>query len=162
MMEIDRLRLRYENLMGSIQRVRELGLIDREEATYLTSIFRDEFLSQCRASSLQVEKIIFNHPATIVFWADGTKTVVKMGRGERFDMYHGFTAAVAKKVYGNNTRVKKTVHKFEDSYRKNLEKKMERQTCCCCFSEDLRTAVNRHSGRYPWGSTSNEGADENE
>ena len=76
-------------------------------------------------NAFDVQKVIFNPPATIVFWGDGTKTVVKTMSGESFDMYHGFTAALAKKVYGNSTRVRKTVHKFKDSYHKNLEKKRE-------------------------------------
>lgn len=32
-----------------------------------------------------IEKVIFNDPATIVFWSDGTKTVVKAQNGEEFD-----------------------------------------------------------------------------
>jgi len=123
------------------------GFITKDESLGMSRAISSEyrgFHDDIDDTSMTVRKIIFNFPATIVFWADGTKTVVKMGRGERFDMYHGFTAAVAKKLYGNNTRVKKTVHKFEDSYRKNLEKKMERQTCCCCFPEDLIEEANRH------------------
>lgn len=138
------------------------GFITEGESVAMVRAISNEhrgFHDDIDDTSMTVRKIVFNFPATIVFWADGTKTVVKTARGELFDMYHGFTAAVAKKVYGNNTRVKKTVHKFEDSYRKNLKKKMENQMCCC-FPEDLIDS--RHSGRYPWGSTSNEGADENE
>lgn len=69
-------------------------------------------------TSVNVKKIIFNSPATIVFWGDGTKTVVKTMSEESFDMYNGFTAALAKKVYGNSTRVRKIVHNFKDSYYK--------------------------------------------
>ena len=76
-------------------------------------------------NAFDVQKVIFNPPATIVFWGDGTKTIVLTMSGESFDMYHGFTAALAKKVYGNSTRVRKTAHSFEDSYHKNLEKKRE-------------------------------------
>lgn len=52
-------------------------------------------------------RIIVNGPATIVFWEDGTKTVVKCIDGEPWDIYHAFTAALAKKVYGNNSRIHK-------------------------------------------------------
>ncbi len=117
-------RARYENLVRGIQRIRELGLIDWEEATYLTNAFRHEFLSQCGARvphfstderepySLAVNKIVYNPPATIVFWGDGTKTVVKAAAGTEFNAYHAFTAAVAKKLYGNNSRVNKIVNKW--------------------------------------------------
>ena len=52
-------------------------------------------------------KIIVNGPATIVFWEDGTKTVVKCAKGETWDIYNAFTAALAIKVFGNNSKIKK-------------------------------------------------------
>lgn len=52
------------------------------------------------------KRIIFNNPATVVFWADGTKTVVKTMEGDKFDEYAGFAAALCKKIYGNNSKVK--------------------------------------------------------
>lgn len=56
------------------------------------------------------KKIIFNPPATIVFWEDGSKTVVKCRKGTEFDPYYGFTCALAKKVYGNNSQVNRIVN----------------------------------------------------
>jgi hypothetical protein len=95
-------------------------------------------------TSVDVKKIIFNPPATIVFWGDGTKTVVKTMNGESFDMYHGFTAALAKKVYGNSTRVRKIVHNFKDSYYKSDAKETNQhvgvgfpfQPSCRCEIKD--------------------------
>lgn len=52
------------------------------------------------------ECILKNGPATIVFWKDGTKTIVKRKKGEKEDPYYAFTAALAKKIYGNNSRIK--------------------------------------------------------
>ena len=51
-------------------------------------------------SSIKVKEVIFHDPATIVYWEDGTKTVVKC-QGEEFDKENGLLAAIAKKVYGN-------------------------------------------------------------
>jgi hypothetical protein len=56
-----------------------------------------------------VKRIVFNDPATIVFWEDGTKTVVKCSENETFNPYMGFCAAVTKRVYGNNSRIQKYV-----------------------------------------------------
>ena len=47
-----------------------------------------------------INKVIFNDPATIVIWADGTKTVVKADR-EKFDPEKGLAMAIAKKFLGN-------------------------------------------------------------
>ena len=50
---------------------------------------------------IQIDKVIFNDPATIVFWKDGTKTVVKAGNDEYFDKEKGLAMAISKKVLGN-------------------------------------------------------------
>ena len=49
----------------------------------------------------KVKKVIFNPPATIVYWFDGTKTVVKAQDGEIFDKEKGFAMACTKKFFGN-------------------------------------------------------------
>lgn len=46
------------------------------------------------------KKVIFNDPATIVYWKDGTKTVVK-AEGESFDPEKGLAMAIAKRHLGN-------------------------------------------------------------
>ena len=45
-------------------------------------------------------KVIFNDPATIVMWDDGTKTVVKC-EGEKFDPEKGLAMAITKKALDN-------------------------------------------------------------
>jgi hypothetical protein len=47
-----------------------------------------------------IKNVIFNDPATIVIWADGTKTVVKAGR-DFFDEEKGLAMAICKKIMGN-------------------------------------------------------------
>lgn len=48
-----------------------------------------------------IKKVIFNEPATIVFWSDGTKTVVKCGDDDIWDPEKGLAMAVTKKFFGN-------------------------------------------------------------
>ena len=55
-------------------------------------------------------KIIYNDPATIVFWRDGTKTVVKRMEKEKFNPYTAFCAALAKKLFGSNSAVNRIVN----------------------------------------------------
>ena len=65
-----------------------------------------------------IKKVIFNDPATIVFWTDGTKTVVKAQDGDLFDCEKGLAMAIVKKVYGNKgnycNEFKKWLCKDED------------------------------------------------
>lgn len=49
--------------------------------------------------SLKIKRVIFNDPATIVLWQDGTKTVVKV-HDEPFDAEKGLAMAILKKLCG--------------------------------------------------------------
>lgn len=49
----------------------------------------------------KIKKVIFNKPATIVFWSDGTKTVVKCGENDIYDPEKGLAMAISKKALGN-------------------------------------------------------------
>lgn len=49
----------------------------------------------------KIKKVIFNDPATIVFWADGTKTVAKAHGDDKFDKEVGLTVCIAKKALDN-------------------------------------------------------------
>lgn len=51
--------------------------------------------------NIEIVKVIFNEPATIVIWSDGTKTVVKAQNGETFDREKGLAMAICKKAFGN-------------------------------------------------------------
>lgn len=53
---------------------------------------------------LKIVDVIFNDPATIVFWSDGTKTVVKTQDGECYDPEKGMAMAFCKKLMGDNKR----------------------------------------------------------
>ena len=55
------------------------------------------------------KRIIYNNPATIVFWKDGTKTVVKKNEKEKYNSYNAFCAALAKKIFGTNSEVNRIV-----------------------------------------------------
>lgn len=48
-----------------------------------------------------IEKVIFHDPATIVYWTDGTKTVVKTQNSEKYDPEKGLAMAITKKTLGN-------------------------------------------------------------
>jgi len=51
--------------------------------------------------TLKIVNVIFNDPATIVFWDDGTKTVVQTREDDTFDHEKGLAMAISKKMLGN-------------------------------------------------------------
>ena len=63
-----------------------------------------------------ITNVIFNNPATIVFWSDGTKTVVKCDERDEFDPEKGLAMAICKKYFGGgfyNDIFKKWIPKEE-------------------------------------------------
>ena len=103
---------------GFIESLEALELVEPDAKICEKEELRKEILSKMATInvaetksfySLNVSKIIFNPPATIVFWEDGTKTVVKCAAEDEFSEYYGFLAALGKKVYENNSQIKKLI-----------------------------------------------------
>lgn len=72
-----------------------------------------------------IKNVIFNAPATIVVWGDGTKTVVKCAPGEVYDPEKGLAMAMAKKMLGNEGNYynifKKWLPEEEDEFELNID-----------------------------------------
>lgn len=66
----------------------------------------------------KIKNVIFNDPATIVFWNDGTKTVVKCGKDDTFDPEKGLAMAISKYFFDN-------AGYFNDVFKKWIPKKGE-------------------------------------
>lgn len=49
-----------------------------------------------------IKKVIFNDPATIVLWGDGTKTVVKCSEGDTYSKWAGLAFCICKKLMGDD------------------------------------------------------------
>lgn len=57
-----------------------------------------------RACGFYPKRIIRNGPAMVVFWTDGTKTVVKCHE-EEFDFEKGLAMALARKMWGRSRTI---------------------------------------------------------
>ena len=79
-------------------------------------VFHDKWLRpakfEFREKGLGIDHVLFNNPATIVFWTDGTKTVVKLRKGDKWDPEKGLAMACAKKLMGNRDGYHKALQKF--------------------------------------------------
>ena len=85
----------------------------------------------------EIKKVVFNDPATIVFWTDGSKTVVKTQEGDIFDPEKGLAMAISKKVMGNNGR-------YYEEFKKWLPEETVKEPEPCrnfdCFMEMSKAA----------------------
>lgn len=59
-----------------------------------------------------IERVIFNPPATIVFWSDGTKTVVKCCKDDIFDPEKGLAMAICKRAGDNKAAYYKDISRW--------------------------------------------------
>lgn len=59
------------------------------------------------------KKVIYDEAAgvTVVLWMDGTKTIVRAAEGEGHDAYLGYCIALAKKMHGTNSALKRDLEK---------------------------------------------------
>ena len=64
----------------------------------------------------EIKNVKFNGPATIVFWEDGTKTVVKCQDGDDYSKEVGLAMCVVKKVFGNTSKYNDIFKKWCPSY----------------------------------------------
>lgn len=51
----------------------------------------------------------YDNNYTTVLWNDGTRTTVKLSDDDIYDEYSAFCAALAKRIYGSNSRIKKII-----------------------------------------------------
>lgn len=91
--------------------------------------------SENKTNFLKIDRVIFNDPATIIFWkswhweekVDDTtcpptitkfkvqdKTIVKCSEGETFNKYNGFCAAVTKHIFETNSNVHRIIQNAQD------------------------------------------------
>ena len=64
-------------------------------------------------STYKPKKVIYDEAAgvTVVLWIDGTKTIVRAAEGEEHDAYLGYCIALAKKMHGTNSALKRDLEK---------------------------------------------------
>lgn len=86
----------------------------KRDKLYLNEKWREIRQKKRENKIPEITRVIFNKPATIVFWADGTKTVVKSQGKEKYDKEKGLAMAISKKVLGNEGSYYDTFKKLLD------------------------------------------------
>lgn len=95
--------LEFYKLVGIDNPIIDTTLVDEcRKMMQAHTVIDDMYPRTMIAPAPVVKDVIFNDPATIVFWNDGTKTVVRAQGGDKFDPEKGLAMAFAKKMFGNN------------------------------------------------------------
>lgn len=103
--------------------------------------FRGHFLEQGYAvggliasRNPSIKNVIFNAPATVVIWEDGTKTVVKCQPGDTYSKETGLALCIAKKYLGNKGNFNEVFKKWIPEETEPVEEKV-----LMSFQEDAET-----------------------
>lgn len=83
--------------------VRDASMFFTSRRTKDPTIYCDPF---------EIRDVIFNDPATIVIWADGTKTVVKCQEDDVYSEEVGLALCFAKKALGNKSNFNNVFKKW--------------------------------------------------
>lgn len=62
-----------------------------------------------------IDRVIFNNPATIVYWTDGSKTVVKCQPNDTYDKEKGIALCCMKKLMGNKGSYNDELKKWSET-----------------------------------------------
>lgn len=96
-----------------------------------------------------VDRILKSGPVTIVFWKDGTKTMVRRAPDEEDNTYAAFTAALAIKLFGSNSALKRML-KEKVEVQKLKKKSTEcTDTCPIDFEAIERNLATANSAKDP-------------
>jgi len=95
----------------------------------------EEGKCKVKVSEGRIKDVKFSDPATIVFWTDGTKTVVKCRKGDKFDPVEGIAMACAKKLLGNEDGYHREIAKYTKTAMKDESALMD--------TEKLRSFVSK-------------------
>lgn len=87
----------YEKMMEAKEQGKQIHMVRKNGMSQVEKL-KEEL--NMRFGFMCIKDVIFNDPATIVFWSDGSKTIVK-AHNEEFDPEKGLAMAICKKLYGN-------------------------------------------------------------
>ena len=80
--------------------------------------------------NIQVKSIKYDRNYTTVTWTDGTKTTVRCSYNDVYSPYNGFCSALAKKIFGTSSQVRKLVDTKDEAVeiakKKTEQKEKER------------------------------------
>ena len=88
------------------------GIINDIDLEVLKQIFR--LSDKEKLNPYNIEKVIFNPPATVIIFKDGTKEVVKCSKDDEFDAENGFAQAMMNIMFGSRSNFKRFIEKYEE------------------------------------------------
>ena len=95
------IKLELDNMIEKFNKSKLNNTYIKEDIAMGYGVRKEFIIPELNNRKLTIKDVIFNAPATIVFWSDGTKTVVKAQNDDVFDKEKGLAMAITKKFFGN-------------------------------------------------------------
>lgn len=124
---------------------KEMKMLEKAKLNNLFGVKSTE-----RKIDMKIEKVIFNAPATVVIWKDGTKTIVKSGDYDVYDPEKGLAMAIAKKALGNQGNYyevfkkwlpeEEEIKELPESLKKLIDKRIIKSEYIC-NSDGIKTTI---------------------
>ena len=133
---LDHFNMRWKEMKVSVWDIDivEWEVVKMKKEKDVRSAYPDLPREQLRAKTFSIYPnriYYYDNDYTTVLWNDGTKTTVKLSDDDIYDEYSAFCAALAKRIYGSNSRIKKIIKtqgrtplSKEDKKRRKEERKM--------------------------------------
>ena len=129
--------MKFDIMPAEKHRREYFGMFPSKETMPVGDYIANDILSCMEAESrrrnlmkFDIDKVIYHEPATIVYWADGTKTVVKTQNGETYDPEKGLAMCFAKKARGNRGN-------YYEEFKKHLPETEEEEIIAKGTSDSL-------------------------
>lgn len=105
-MELDVSNISYELSFGEYLTANITGYVHTPRATPTNAsrASKNNDPADKSKAPIKPKRVIYNGPATIVYWTDGTKTVVKHDPHDKYSKRMGLFLCHLKKLCGNNSR----------------------------------------------------------
>ena len=80
-----------------------IGLVPNGEIRQKKKVLKSQPVSQTSLQKKEspIKNVIFNNPATIIEWFDGTKTIVKCDKNDKYDKATGLALCICKYIMGS-------------------------------------------------------------
>lgn len=118
----------FTNIEGNLTNIKGTIYYNNMPLMKITGL---ETISEISCSSknhwIEVDKVYFNNPATVVIWKDGTKTIVKAQNNEPYDKEKGLAMCFMKKAMGNTGNFNDKMNELIDPEFKEKRKKAKKE-----------------------------------
>ena len=114
--DLEALEVLFSEIFGEPIHIRDISELPAFEHACDDCCTEDDYefdeLGCDKCTYFEPPQVIFNDPATIVYWCDGSRTVVKCQPGDAYDKEKGLAMCYMKKLRGSDGSLNKILKEW--------------------------------------------------